>query len=125
LHGNVCPTGWRVPLKYEWEELIDHLGGVNVAGGKLKEAGTTHWADPNAGATNESGFTALPGGSRYELLGTGQFLGMNMIGYWWTDQGEGQGPEVYASYLKNDNNNIGFELKNWGSGLSVRCMKAE
>jgi uncharacterized protein (TIGR02145 family) len=123
LNGDICPAGWRVPLRDEWQELIDHLGGVNVAGGKLKEAGTTHWSDPNTGATNEIGFTALPGGSRYELMGTGQFSGMNMIGYWWTAQGEGQGPEGYAAYLKNDNSNVGFELKNWGSGLSVRCMR--
>jgi len=59
-----CPPGWHVPSDAEWTELIDYLGGTIVAGGKMKEAGTTHWDSPNTGATNESGFSALPGGSR-------------------------------------------------------------
>ena len=59
---NVCPDGWHVPSDAEWTELTDYLGGASVAGGKLKETGTTHWNTPNTGATNESGFTALPGG---------------------------------------------------------------
>lgn len=58
----ICPGGWHLPLQEEWEELIDHLGGYEVAGGKLKENGTAHWESPNGGATNEVGFTALPGG---------------------------------------------------------------
>jgi uncharacterized protein (TIGR02145 family) len=66
---NVCPTGWHVPSNAEWNSLITYLGGESVAGGKLKETGTTHWLSPNTGATNESGFTALPNGSR-SLPGT-------------------------------------------------------
>ena len=58
----VCPTGWHLPTDAEWTTLTDYLGGKNVAGGKLKETGTEHWFSPNTGATNESGFTALPGG---------------------------------------------------------------
>jgi uncharacterized protein (TIGR02145 family) len=60
----ICPTGWHVPTMDEWTILIDYLGGVNLASGKLRESGTTHWESPNEGATNESGFTALPGGFR-------------------------------------------------------------
>ncbi len=62
--GILCPSGWHVPSDAEWTVLSDYLGGESVAGGKLKEAGTTHWYTPNAGATNETGFTALPGGIR-------------------------------------------------------------
>jgi uncharacterized protein (TIGR02145 family) len=58
----ICPDGWHIPSNYEWVLLTDYLGGQYVAGGKLKEAGYTHWDWPNTGATNISGFTALPGG---------------------------------------------------------------
>jgi len=60
----VCPIGWHVPTDAEWTTLSIFLGGDNVAGGKLKETGTTHWTTPNIEATNETDFTALPGGSR-------------------------------------------------------------
>ena len=58
----ICPDGWHLPTHTEWTTLTDYLGGITVAGGKLKEAGTRFWNTPNNNATNESGFTALPGG---------------------------------------------------------------
>jgi uncharacterized protein (TIGR02145 family) len=67
--GKLCPTGWHVPSTTEWTTLETFLGGASVAGGKLKETGTSKWFSPNTGATNETGFTALPGGAR-NYLGT-------------------------------------------------------
>jgi uncharacterized protein (TIGR02145 family) len=79
--GKLCPTGWHVPADYEWGELIRYLGSdILIRGGKLKETGPTHWIYPNYAATDEVGFTALPGGcyrdGHYVSLGTGA--------YWWT-----------------------------------------
>jgi uncharacterized protein (TIGR02145 family) len=82
----VCPTGWHLPSDAEWTELTDYLGGEWVAGGKLKatgtfEAGTGLWYDPNTGATNETGFTALPGGFRNF---DGAFVFIGNYGHWWS-----------------------------------------
>jgi uncharacterized protein (TIGR02145 family) len=76
----VCPTGWHLPSDAEWTQLTTYLGDTDVAGGKLKETGTTHWTSPNTGATNETGFTALPGGYRD---GSGSFNFIGSLGYWW------------------------------------------
>jgi uncharacterized protein (TIGR02145 family) len=81
---NIAPNGWHVPNDDEWGKLIQYLKGGNVAG-KLKETGTTHWISPNTGATNESGFTALPGGARDH---SGMFGGVGYIGYWWISGGD-------------------------------------
>src|SRR5574344_993327 len=77
--GKLCPTGWHVPSDAEWTKLTDYL--TSDAGGKLKETGTTHWNSPNTSATNETGFTALPGGSRGY---SGAFLNVCGYGYWWS-----------------------------------------
>ena len=78
---NICTTGWHVPTDTDWSTLITYLVGVSVTGGKLKETGITHWKSPNNGATNESGFTALPGGYRY---GSGTFFDIGSTGNWWS-----------------------------------------
>jgi uncharacterized protein (TIGR02145 family) len=74
----LCPAGWRIPAEEDWNDLITELGGTDVAGGKLKEAGTKHWMIPNL-ADNESGFNALPGGYRYIIPEK-----MGSEGHWWS-----------------------------------------
>ncbi len=80
--GNPCPTGWHVPSEDDWSTAFTYLGET-VAGGKLKEAGTDHWQSPNTGATNEKGFTALPGGYRLSSL----FNDIYLSGKWWSTTG--------------------------------------
>ena len=115
----VCPTGWHLPSDAEWIELTDYLGGEEFAGGKLKETGTTHWASPNAGATNETGFTALPGGYRY---GNGNFLSIGNYGNWWSST---ENNTLYAYNRLLYYNYYG--LNNFDNskmiGFSVRCVR--
>ena len=116
---NVCPTGWRLPNDNDWTTLTNYLGGVNIAGGKLKEAGITHWTTPNAGATNETGFTALPGGLR-SYNGAYTFVGSN--GFWWSSS---EYSSTNALDRDMDYRFIGFfwnyNLKSYG--FSVRCLR--
>src|SRR5450759_1177427 len=77
----LAPTGWHVPSDAEWTTLSTCLGGNAVAGGAMKETGTTHWTSPNTGATNSSGFTGLPGGYRNN---DGSFNNVGNFGYWWS-----------------------------------------
>src|ERR1035437_682216 len=83
---NIAPIGWHVPTEAEWTTLIYYLGGYSVAGGKMKETGTTHWKTPNTGATNESGFTALPSGVRSDWRTTpiGKFVNMGYHTIYWS-----------------------------------------
>jgi uncharacterized protein (TIGR02145 family) len=80
--SRLCPTGWHVPHIGNYTILTDYLGGEGVAGGKMKEIGLPHWYTPNAGATNESGFTALAGGLRDTI---GEFHDLGLYGYFWSN----------------------------------------
>jgi len=84
--SNIAPEGWHVPSDAEWETLVNYLGGGSVAGGKLKETGTTHWNSPNEGATNESGFAALPGGYR---TSDGYFGDLGNYAHFWSSTENG------------------------------------
>ncbi len=115
----VCPTGWHLPSDAEWTQLIDSLGGESVAGGKLKETGTTHWNSPNTGATNEIGFTALPGGGRY--FG-GSFDGIGNYGNWWSAT-ENSTDNAWYRYMFYNGSNT-FRLNYFKElGFSVRCVR--
>jgi uncharacterized protein (TIGR02145 family) len=116
---NVCPTGWHMPSDGEWKELTDYLGGQRVAGGKLKatgsiEEGTGLWYAPNTGATNESGFTALPGGIRSHYIG--------LVGGWWSATEYDSGNAWFRDMICDDSvvRRGGIKREN---GLSVRCLK--
>src|SRR5690554_3777641 len=116
----VCPAGWHLPSDAEWTELTDYLGGTSVAGGKLKETGTTHWASPNTGATNETGFTALPGGNR-DKDGTFNSIGTN--GYWWSATKSGA-PYAWNRYVGDDYSNVYRDYGNREEvGFCVRCVR--
>ena len=116
---NACPTGWHLPSDAEWTELTDYLGGESVAGGKLKEIGTTHWNTPNTGATNETGFTALPGGFRY---GGGGFYDVGDYGYWWSAT---ESDADYAWYrgVGYSSSSVGRSNGSKELGFSVRCFR--
>ena len=120
--GKLCPTGWHVPSDAEWTELTDYLG--ENAGGKLKatgtiEAGTGLWYDPNTGATNETGFTALPGGGRDS---DGAFDGIGSVGYWWSATESGTSDAWFRGMIY-DYSSVGRDHHNKGLGFSVRCLR--
>lgn len=118
--GKLCPQGWHVPSAQEWETLVNYLGGSTVAGGKLKETGTTHWLSPNNGATNESGFTALPGGVKYN--GTNGYS-IGYVGYFWTTT-PGTYPTFSRTFLiHNQYTQVYNNDYDNGYGFSVRCIK--
>ena len=117
---NVCPSGWHIPTDDEWITLINFLGGHIIAGGILKEAGITHWKSPNTEATNEKGFTALPGGSRYI---DGYFFSIGDYGYWWSST-EGLSTSCGFSHrLDYNNTNVTRYNAYKAEGYSVRCIK--
>jgi uncharacterized protein (TIGR02145 family) len=119
----ICPSGWHVPSAPEWCTLINYLGGQDVAGGKLKEDGLTHWSSPNIGATNESGFTALPGGYR-EGNTNGLFVDQGFLANFWSTTEYDESLVFYQNlstfnqwaYCQSD-------LNYKKGGASIRCVK--
>jgi uncharacterized protein (TIGR02145 family) len=123
--GKLCPSGWHVPSKDEWQVLIDYLGGKDVAGGKMKETGTEHWNTPNYGATNESCFSALPNTfeiyvnlQRCLLWSTGSHIWYDSPTYYYTA----------SWFLTLDHNAKYVDIYDWPSYgayaiKSVRCVK--
>lgn len=128
--SKICPPGWHVPTDAEWKILEVALGMQQKdaeetswrgtgEGGKLKEPGTTHWKYPNSGATNSSGFTALPGGFRNK---DGAFSNTGFQGYWWTATEIDAANAWYRACHYYDAGIIrGKDLKK--NGYSVRCVK--
>lgn len=116
--GILCPKNWHVPTDVEWTILTTYMGGESVAGGKLKDAGTWFWNSPNTGATNEAGFTALPGGDRFY---TGTFANIHSASYWWSINESGS--NAIGRLIRSATIDVEkvYILKK--TGWSVRCLK--
>jgi uncharacterized protein (TIGR02145 family) len=114
----LAPAGWHIPNDVEWATLVSCLGGTNDAGGPMKQTGTAYWLDPNAGATNSSGFTGLPGGLR-GFDGTSLFA--SIYSHWWstTTASSVDAKVIKLSYATTF---IFEENYNKRTGLSVRCV---
>jgi uncharacterized protein (TIGR02145 family) len=117
--GKLCPVGWHIPTNAEWTKLTTFLGGMEIAGGKLKETGTSHWKGTNLGATNETGFTALPGGYRNS---DGTYNQIESDGFWWSSTDVGSSGawyrEIRGSFIYVFGEGGGKSV-----GLSIRCIK--
>jgi uncharacterized protein (TIGR02145 family) len=130
--GKLCPKGWHVPSDTEWKILEMYLGmtqeqadaegprGTPV-GGKLKEKGTIHWLEPNEGATNETGFTAIGGGGHNA---DGSFGAIKEVGQWWSStEWIGYSGAAWKRFMSYGEATIGRDPPNKDDGISVRCLK--
>lgn len=116
---NVCPTGWHVPTQGDWTTLTTFLG-VD-AGGRMKVNGTQYWASPNAGATNSSGFSGLPGGYRDS---DGSFAGFSKYGYSWSStDGDDDYDVAWTLPLYAKSAFVNWYLLTKANGFSVRCLR--
>jgi uncharacterized protein (TIGR02145 family) len=117
--GKLCPVGWHVPVGDDWQLLKEFLVDSLSGGGKLKEPGTIHWMSPNKGATNSSGFTALPSGIRYF---DGSFTAIQFYTGFWSASESGKEDALFLGlYYKDASIILGTITKK--DGLSVRCVK--
>jgi uncharacterized protein (TIGR02145 family) len=113
----MCPTGWHVPTDAEWTTLINFLGGSTVAGGKMKVISSL-WKVPNNGATNESGFTAIPGGFK----DVGSYGDIDDVGRWWSSM-QLSTTDAWFRRLSNATGSSYKESYRKTFGISVRCLK--
>jgi len=117
--GKLCPAGWHVPTHDEFNTLVGYVGGIEMAGGKLKENGTKSWISPNTWGTNLSGFTGLPCGARNA---DGSYVGIGMAGLFWssTENSATDGACGVLSYITAEYGDSHLAKE---AGLSVRCIK--
>jgi uncharacterized protein (TIGR02145 family) len=129
----ICPEGWHLPSDAEWKKLEMTLGMTQTQannlswrgtdeGGKLKVAGTSLWLSPNTGATNETGFSALPGGM---YLNDGTFQEIKSGGSWWSAT-QGSGAVIYTAFMRRLGHSTSLVFRNNISkdmAFSVRCVK--
>ena len=116
----ICPGGWHIPSKAEFNQMIDLLGSWNVAGGMMKETGFSHWLSPNGGATNSSGFTAYGGGG---LMGPwGYYHSLGEYAYFWTSVDDINENGINA-FLFYEQPWVGFDPNFKFYSHSIRCIK--
>ena len=124
---NIAPVGWHIPSNTEWQNLIDNVGGQQIAGGNLKEKGTSHWKAPNEGATDAYGFTALPGGYLDLTSSTDCFqIKPGTDALFWTINNDIANPATaYVRGMAYDVPGISdpSTLVFASTGCSVRCVK--
>lgn len=116
----LAPSGWRIATIDDWRTLIDYLGGELISSGKLKEKGTAHWDKPNEGASNEFGFTALPGGFRDYI---GNFYHQGYDGIWWSSTSY---DDITAWFVRMNAETISIGIGYAGrkkEGMAIRCVK--
>lgn len=113
---NVCPAGWHVPTDFDWGTLVNYLSVALGTGGMLKETGTAHWIVADQTATNETGFTALPGGLRDH---GGTFLDLGYSGSWWSAS-QYVDSTAYGLTINQAIQSVTYRKND---GLSVRCVK--
>ena len=117
----VCPEGWNLPSDMEWHTLTEYLGGLLSAGGKIKETGTTCWNSPNVGATNESGFSALPAGYYFD----GEFYDIGKSASFWSSTASGYEDQyAWHRFLYHSIPAVYRYRYNYLKfGYSVRCIR--
>jgi uncharacterized protein (TIGR02145 family) len=116
---SAAPIGFHIPLDTEWETLGTTLGGLSIAGAAMKEVGTVNWAAPNTGATNSSGFTALPVGNRGN---DGSFYNQDYYATWWSAS------ETIPGYGKDYHTEVNYNYLGWtgqskNTGAALRAIK--
>ena len=123
--NKLCPDGWHVPSRTEWAEVSTYLGGNQLAGGILKETGTTNWLSPNIGANNSSGFSAIPAGQRFSWGSFNDILPGTNASFWTSSTYSAQNENTSYSMLLSNNSTLLTEQSylSMTYGLSIRCLK--
>lgn len=120
---NACPEGWHLPIKSEWDELVENVGGSEIAGGKLKLSGTAYWNSPNTGATNETGFSAIAAAGLRDTFN--YFKSMGTATYFWTASEGSNWEQAYVYSMSSSHGKVSQTSSHETYAFSVRCVKDE
>jgi uncharacterized protein (TIGR02145 family) len=112
-----CPAGWHLPSDTEWDLLMKTIGAP--VGGKMKLKGLEYWKTPNTGATNSSGFTALPAGQRYSL---GEYRFLGEVSVFWSSTFRNDAT-AWSWHLFHNKDNLSHDYFSKSNGFSVRCIR--